>query len=104
MLWKAKEALTPGGVLLVLDLFEPDGLGDSLRNVTAVGFSGVLRLLHNGRLKPSPEVQAAWDEHGRHDSYLTVSEVKRLCAEILPGATIRKHLFWRYSIVWQAPR
>ncbi|MFY9618686.1 MAG: methyltransferase domain-containing protein [Pyrinomonadaceae bacterium] len=102
VLWKAKGALAPGGVLLVLDLFEPDGFADSLTNMAAAGMSGVLRLLHNGRLKPSPEVQAAWDEHGRHDSYLTVPEVKRLCAEVLPGARIRKHLFWRYSIVWQA--
>ncbi|HEX6189387.1 MAG TPA: methyltransferase domain-containing protein [Pyrinomonadaceae bacterium] len=104
VLSKAKVALTPGGVLLVLDLYEPFGLRDSLTNVVAVGVSGALRLLHNGRLKPSPEVQAAWEEHGRHDSYLTVAEVKRLCAEVLPGARIRKHLFWRYSIVWQAPR
>jgi hypothetical protein len=91
-------------LLLVLDLFEPSGLGDSLTNIAALAVSGGLRLLHNGRLKPPREVQAAWAAHGQHDSYPTMDEVRRLCDEVLPGAKVRKHLLWRYSIVWQSPR
>src|SRR6185295_7412230 len=83
ILLKLKTGLQPGGVLIVLDLFEPEGLVDALANIAAMAVSVGLRLIHNGRLKPPREVQAAWAEHGKHDSYPTVSEIRALCAEIL---------------------
>ena len=110
VLVKLKAALKPGGVLLVLDLFEPErnllrpeGVLDTFSNVLAIPVSVTLRLIHQGRLLPRREVRAAWAEHERHDIYPTMSQVRELCAEILPGAKVRKHLLWRYSIVWQKP-
>ena len=101
MLLKIKAALKPGGVLLVLDLFESAGLLDSLSNLLAIPVSVSLRLIHHGRLLPRRDVRDAWAAHERHDIYPTMSEVHALCADILPGAEIRKHLLWRYSIVWR---
>ena len=101
MLLKMRTALKPGGVLLVLDLFEPAGLSDSLLNLLAVPVSTSLRLIHQGRLLPRREVRDAWAAHERHDLYPTMSEVHALCASLLPGAKIKKHLLWRYSIVWE---
>ena len=105
---KLKAALKPGGVLIVLDLFEPErnlftapGLLDTFLNLIAMGVSVSLRLIHNGRLKPPREVRAAWAAHEQHDSYPKMSEIRELCGEILPGAKIKRHLLWRYSIVWQ---
>ena len=105
---KLKAALKPGGVLIVLDLFEPErnlltaaGLIDTSLNIVAMGVSVSLRLIHNGRLKPPRAVRAAWAAHEQHDSYPRMSEIRELCAEILPGARIKKHLLWRYSIIWQ---
>lgn len=111
MLLKMKEAVKPGGVLLVLDLFEPArfsdsflaGLSDSLLNLVAFPVSSALRLRRHGRLLPSREVRDAWAAHEVHDSYPTMNEVRTLCARILPGAKIKRHLLWRYSIVWQKP-
>jgi SAM-dependent methyltransferase len=103
ILLKMKTALKPGGVLLVLDLFEWAGLIDSLSNLLAIPVSVTLRLIHQHRLLPRREVRDAWAAHERHDIYPTMSEVHALCEEILPGAKIRKHLLWRYSIVWQKP-
>jgi SAM-dependent methyltransferase len=108
MILKLKAALKPGGVLIVLDLFEPErnlftaaGWLDTFLNTVAMGVSGSLRLIHNGRLKPPREVRAAWAAHGQHDSYPRMSDLRTLCADILPGARVKKHLLWRYSIVWQ---
>lgn len=103
VLVKIKAALKPGGVLLVLDLFAPEGLLDTLSGWLAVPVSVGLRFMHLGRLRPAREVREAWADHEQHDSYLKVSEVRELCKNILPGAAIRKHLLWRYSIVWQKP-
>ncbi len=96
VLQRMKEMLKPGGVLLALDLFEAEAqrLPDLLRSAVA------LRLL---RLRTSPAARAAWAEHGRTDRYVRVSDVRQLCRDLLPGAVVRKHLFWRYSLVWRKP-
>ena len=100
---KMKEALRPGGILLILDLFAAEGLLDALLNFPAIAVSVTLRVIHHGRVRPSREVRAAWAEHERHDIYPTMNEVRALCAEIFPGARVRQHLLWRYSIIWQKP-
>jgi SAM-dependent methyltransferase len=106
-LLKLKDALRPGGALLVLDLYEPErnlwrlkGQQDAFLNVLAMSASVTLRLLHNGRLRPPREVRQAWAEHGKTDRYLKMEEVRSLYASIFPGVVIRKHLLWRYSAVW----
>ncbi len=100
---KIKEALKPRGVLVVLDLVESNSLVERMLDVIGLGVSGGLRLIHNGRLKPPAEVRKAWEQHGKHDHYLTVSQMRALADEILPGARVRRHLLWRYSLVYQRP-
>jgi len=103
-LLKMKRALKRGGRLLVLDLFEPEGLRDALQSaLLAMPLSGALSLIKRGRFRAPKEVRAVWAEHARHDSFLTLTEVRRVCASVLPGATVTKHLFWRYSLIWQKP-
>lgn len=103
MLSKIKDALKAGGVLLALDLFQPAGLFDTMADALALPVSCGLRLIRNGRLRVPRAVRDAFAEHERHDSYLTLAQVRQLCAAILPGAKVRKHLLWRYSIVWKKP-
>jgi ubiquinone/menaquinone biosynthesis C-methylase UbiE len=98
---RMRDALKPGGTLIVLDLFQGEGLGDVLASVLAVPVDIALRLVKTGRLRQSREVRAAWAEHGRHDSYLTLAQVRQICDSVLPGAQVRKHLLWRYSITWK---
>lgn len=100
---KAGHALRPGGVLLVLDLHRTEGRGERLTGALAVPVNIAFRLAKQQGLRVPPDVRAAWEAHGRHDSYLTLSEVRRLCAAELPGAVVRRRFFWRYSIVWQKP-
>ena len=97
---KMKDALTPGGVLVVLDLVTSNSSVERMLDVVALGVSGSLRLIHNGRLKPPAEVRKAWEQHGQHDSYSTVTQIRALADEILPGSSVRRHLLWRYSLVY----
>jgi len=101
MLLKLQHALKPGGVLCILDLFQAEGPLDLLTNAVALPVAVALRLFKTGRLRPPREVRKAWEEHGRKDRYLTLSRVRQICAGILPGAVVQKHLLWRYSIVWR---
>jgi ubiquinone/menaquinone biosynthesis C-methylase UbiE len=97
---KMRDALRAGGALVVLDLYQEKGLADLLTSALAVPVDKAMRLLKLGRLTQPPELRDAWAEHGRHDSYLTLPEIRQLCASVLPGARVKKHLLWRYSITW----
>ena len=72
-------------------------------DVVGLGVSPVLRLVHNGRLKPPAEVRKAWEQHGKHDHYSTINQMRVLADELLPGASINRHLFWRYTLVYKKP-
>jgi SAM-dependent methyltransferase len=101
ILARMRDALAPGGTLLVLDLFRGSGLRDLLSSAVALPLNGLGRLARTGRLRPPREVRRAWREHGRHDRYLAMGEVRAHCGSLLPGARVRQHLFWRYSMVWR---
>lgn len=103
LLPKLKAALKPGGVLVILDLVESSGLIERMLDVVALGVSPSLRLIHNGRLQPSPAVRKAWEQHGKHDSYSTIKQMRALADEILPGSSVQRHLLWRYTLVYQKP-
>jgi ubiquinone/menaquinone biosynthesis C-methylase UbiE len=98
---KMKAALTPGGVLLVLDLYQASGWRDLLVSACAVSVNLLLGLAKNSRPRQAPEAREAWQAHGRDETYLTLGQVGEVCARALPGAQVRRHLLWRYSVVWQ---
>ena len=101
MLAKAKSALKTGGTLLVLDLFKTESLAEFSTSLMALPVNLLLRWSKTGRIREPAEVRAAWAEHGRTDVYPTLSQVRRVCAALLPDAQITRHLLWRYSIVWK---
>jgi SAM-dependent methyltransferase len=99
LLVKIRDSLKPNGVLVILDLVESDSLVERMCDVVGFGVSGGLRLIHNGRLQPPAAVRKAWEQHGKHDHYLKLRQVHALADEILPGAIVRRCLFWRYLLV-----
>lgn len=98
---KMKRSLAINGALLILDLFRVESLSDVAVSALAFPADVVLRLVKRSRLRQPAEVRAAWAEHGRQDSYLALSEIRKACASILPGAIVTRHLLWRYSIIWK---
>jgi SAM-dependent methyltransferase len=103
LLPKIRDALKPGGVFVLLDLVSSSGMTERLMDVIGLGVSSGLRLIHNGRLQPPPEVRKAWEQHGKHDHYSTVNQMRALADEILPGASVKRHLLWRYTLVYRKP-
>lgn len=104
---KMGNALRPGGTLMVLDLYRVRSAADYL--VGAAGFpaSKALRLVKTSALsgsRQSPELRRVWEEHYATDRFPTLAEVRDACAEAgLRGAKVRRHLLWRYSVVWRKP-
>jgi ubiquinone/menaquinone biosynthesis C-methylase UbiE len=100
ILRKIRKALKPGGVFVCLDLYQRSSLSDLLFDSVAYPANLFLRWIKTGKPRPSKEVRQAYFEHGKTDTYLTLPQIKRICADILPGALVSRHLFWRYSIIW----
>lgn len=93
-----QRTLRPGGVLLILDLLDrshPRWLPLNALALLPLAWSRVRSL--------GPRYAAlrrAYRDHGAHDAYLTPDEAQALYARHLPGARVRHHLRWRYSVVW----
>ncbi len=100
---RMRAALRPGGTLLVLDLVRTAHAGDLALGAVATGLHPILGLVRNGRPRAPRAARRLWAQHGRGDRYLRMREVRDLCARLLPGARVRRHLFWRYSVVWRKP-
>ena len=92
LLPKVKDALTPQGILVILDLVQSSSVGERMLDVIGFGVSSGLRLIHNGRLQPPPAIRKAWEQHGKHDHYLTIQQMCALANEILPGSSVKRHL------------
>jgi ubiquinone/menaquinone biosynthesis C-methylase UbiE len=101
ILKKIKRALKPGGIFICLDLYQRSNLTDLFFDTAAYPASLFLQLVKTGKLKPSREVREAYARHGKTDAYLTLSQIKQICAHVLPGAILNRHLFWRYSMIWK---
>ena len=100
---KLKAALSPNGILIVHDLFQSDGLFDLAASALAHSVWVGRQFINFGRLRPPRAVREAWKEHGRHDTYLTLKEVRKLRNDLLPNAVVKRHLLWRYSLIWRKP-
>ena len=98
-----QSALVPGGKLVILDLLKYENIWDSLSDVVAVPLNWTLQRLRNSQIKQSPEALEAMREHLRTDEYLTLSQVKKIYTNFLSEVRLKKHLFWRYSLVWEKP-
>lgn len=88
------ELLRPGGVLAVVGLAREDlprDLGWELAALVAG------RLLRSRRGWAEVQAPTVWPPPHTH------RQVRRLAEEALPGVRYRRHLLWRYSLVWTKP-
>lgn len=93
-LTKAASLLRPGGALAVLGL-------DRARSFFDVGARSAIaypvsRYYHRTR-------RVAPVDAPMLDPAMTLDEIRRQAIALLPGATIRRHLLWRYSLLWVKP-
>lgn len=91
---KAKELLAPKGVIAIVGLASPSSALDHAVEVLRVIPSWVSSRLH--RMESSEDL-------GIPTSYAkpTMAEVHDVASRLLPGATIRYGLHWRYLLAWR---
>lgn len=98
----AKDKLKKGGRLIILDLVRPESLSDHILWSSAFFPNIAMNLIKNGRLqKDDTHAKEVWERHGKHDTYMTMGEIKSLAKKHIPTAKIKRKIFWRYLLVWE---
>jgi SAM-dependent methyltransferase len=90
---KAKAALRPGGVLAILGLYRVRTPVDLAVTAAAAPVNRGYLLAHGCGEYAPPIAEAT----------MTLRQIRRSARDVLPGASVRRHLLWRYSLIWQRP-
>ena len=92
---RMRELLRPGGVLAIVGLARSTMPNDLPRELAGVAAGTFHRAMKGYWGHPSPTV---WPPS------VTYPQMRALSAEMLPGSRYRRHLLWRYSIIWRKPQ
>ncbi len=93
---RMRELLAPGGLLGIVGLASVESPADAARSVAGVVANRPYQLL-TGRRHWEHAAPTVWPPP---ESYRAM---RRIVAELLPGAVFRAHLFWRYTVLWTKP-
>lgn len=91
------DLVRPGGVVAVVGLARSSNLSDFAYDIAGA----VATRFHKYVLR-----KRYW-EHNAPKVWpppLTYTQMRDLAARVLPGARFRRHLLWRYSVIWTRPR
>jgi SAM-dependent methyltransferase len=98
-----REALTPGGVLVVLGLARPSRSADYALWLAAAPVNVLARIA----VRIGERLNGGTEPHLRppiKEDYPTLNKVRRESAALLPGSTVKPLLFWRYLLTYTQPR
>jgi ubiquinone/menaquinone biosynthesis C-methylase UbiE len=95
-LTRFRQWLAPGGTLVVIGLYVPATVVDYLWQAAAVPSNLLVSGAH-GRDTPTVAMTAPVRQ-----PTTTLAQLRAQVEPILPGAQIRRRLFWRYSLTWRA--
>ena len=98
---KLKKALKTGGKLLILDVSRMESLQDFFVGAVGLPLSLILKVFHNGFARPTKAEREAWKNHANTDRFLSFSEAKQIYPSYFEKAIVRRHLFFRYSVIWE---
>lgn len=96
-----RQRLAPGGTLVVIGCARASGFRDHVIGLSAVPLNALLGWVKNG-FRPAPRRPVSLTARTR-DPAETFAEIARTARRLLPGARLRRRLFWRYTLVWRAP-
>lgn len=96
-----RRQLAPGGTLVIVGCAEEDTRAQQLLGLVSVPLNLISGWIKNrGRKAPLPVAMTAVTR--RPD--VPYTELVREARRVLPGARLRRRLFWRYTLVWKKLR
>jgi SAM-dependent methyltransferase len=95
-----KAVLAPGGLLIIHDLRQTAGTFDRALDVPRLAVKVAWQLARASRVRAFFRERAAWAQHARHDVIPTAEEIRHMRDRLFPGAELRQHFLWRYTLLW----
>lgn len=96
--------LAPGGRLLVVGLAKVDSLADAAVDVMSAAANPVMGLIKHPRpVRPADRQADGQPVMPVRDPSATLAEIAAAASARLPGATVRRRLFFRYTLRWDKP-
>ncbi|GII27008.1 class I SAM-dependent methyltransferase [Planotetraspora mira] len=97
-LTRFRQHLAPGGTLVVVGLARAQSPGDHLLGAAAIPSNVAMAWIKNkGRNAPWPASMTA----PTRPATMIFPDIVRESRRVLPGARLRRRLFWRYTLVWR---
>jgi SAM-dependent methyltransferase len=98
---KIPALLAPGGRLLVVGLARVDSLPDLAVDLVSSAANPVMGLIKHPR--PAGEPAAGQPVMPVREPTTTLAEISAAASARLPGAAVRRRLFFRYTLRWDKP-
>jgi SAM-dependent methyltransferase len=96
--------LVPGGRLVVVGLARVNSLADLAVDLVSAAMNPALGLIkHPRRARPADGPAAGQPAMPVRDPGTTLAEIAAAARTHLPGATLRRRLFFRYTLRWDKP-
>lgn len=92
---KIKLLLCPSGKLIILGLYRETSFWDYFYSVISVPLNLIYLKLHRTSNLTSTVVATTYP------AQLSFNQIKLVATRLIPGCKIQRHLFWRYSLIWQ---
>jgi ubiquinone/menaquinone biosynthesis C-methylase UbiE len=92
---KIKILLRPSGKLLILGLYRERTILDYMYSLISVPFNIFYSSWHHASILTPRSVAPSRPPH------LSLKEIKEIANTLIPDFRLQRHLFWRYSLIWQ---
>jgi hypothetical protein len=87
--------LRPSGKLLILGLYKETTISDYMYSAISVPLNLIyLNYYSTTNLTSTLEAPTS-------SAQLSLKQIKSVANSLLPNYKIQRHLFWRYSLIWQ---
>ncbi|MBW4656215.1 MAG: class I SAM-dependent methyltransferase [Kaiparowitsia implicata GSE-PSE-MK54-09C] len=94
---KMKVLLRSSGKLLILGLYQEATLADYVYSAISVPLNlAYLTWYRTSTTLPTPAAPTC-------PAQLSFKQIKSVANGVVPGFRLQRHLFWRYSLIWQKP-
>lgn len=97
---RLREALAPDGALAIVGCYRQATRADYLPDLIAIpanlAANAAIKAIARHSKHPVPQVDTAPVAQPQ----MTLPEIKREAQRLLPGAVVRRRLFWRYSLTY----
>jgi SAM-dependent methyltransferase len=97
---RMRDLLRPGGVLAIVGLARGSSAVDVALTIPAAIGARLHRIVTVRCRAPEPDGHSAPISWPPPVSY---RQMRQLARRLLPGAQYRRHLYWRYSLIWLKP-